>query len=106
VDLKQVDWVEIADGEAHNIRVAIDRSSHLPTRSVVVGRDPATGGPTETRTTFSNYRLIDGMQTALQVSRFLNGTPVTQVFYSACRHNTNLSSELFSRASLDRQKKK
>jgi hypothetical protein len=35
VDLKQADWVEIADSEQRTLRVAIDRSTHLPIRSTV-----------------------------------------------------------------------
>jgi hypothetical protein len=101
VDLKQVDWVEIADAEGRNVRVALDRATRLPTRTVVTTRDPG-GARTEVTTVYSNYRPLSGIQTALQVSRFRNGQQVSQVFYSACKYNTNLADDLFSRVSLDR----
>ena len=101
VDLKQVDWVEIADREGRSVRIATDRATHLPVRFVVSTRD-SEGARTEAMTVYSNYYSISGVQTAFQVSRFRNGQQVSQVFYSACKYNTNLSADLFSRVSLDR----
>jgi hypothetical protein len=101
VDLKQVDWVEVDDKEGRDVRIAIDRSSHLPVRFVVNSRDKE-GAPTEMLTVYSNYHLVDGVQTAFQVSRFRNGVQVSQIFYSECKYNTGLADDLFSRASLDK----
>jgi hypothetical protein len=101
VDLKQVDWVEIADAEGRNVKMAADRTTHLPVRSVITTRDPE-GVRTEVTTVYSNYRPVNGIQMAFQVSRFRNGQQVSQAFYSACKYNTNLPADLFSRVSLDR----
>jgi len=43
VDLHQVDWVEIEDHEERVFRLAVDHSSHLLVRSVVVTKDDHTG---------------------------------------------------------------
>jgi hypothetical protein len=101
VDLKQVDWVEISDSEGHLVRVPIDRSTHLPVRSVVISRDPDTGARSEDTTTYTRYRRIDGIQTALRTARLINGQLVSQAFYDRCRYNRGLSPELFTRAGLD-----
>jgi outer membrane lipoprotein-sorting protein len=101
VDLKQVDWVEVGDPDGRNVRIAVGRSSHLPVRFVVNSRDNE-GARTEMATVYSNYRPIDGIQTAFQVSRFRNGQQISQVFYSACKYNTGLADDLFSRVSLDK----
>jgi outer membrane lipoprotein-sorting protein len=101
VDLKQVDWVEVSDSQGRNVRIAVDRVSHFPARVVVSGRDPE-GGRTETMTVYSNYRPVSGIQTAFQVSRFRNGQQISQIFYTACKYNTSLPDDLFSRVSLDR----
>ena len=100
VDLKQVDWVEVGDREGRSVRIAVDRTTHLPFRFVVSARD-AQGARTEAMTVYSNYRPISGIQTAFQVSRFRNGQQVSQIFYSACKYNTSISDDLFSRISLD-----
>ena len=101
VDLKQVDWVEVGDKEGRNVRIAVDRSSHFPVRFVVSTRD-SEGVRAETMTVYSSYHPVDGIQTAFQVSRFRNGQQVSQVFYSACKYNTGLADDLFSRVSLDK----
>jgi hypothetical protein len=105
VDLKQVDWVEVGDQDGRDVRIAIDRSSHLPVRFLVTSRDKE-GTRSETLTVYSNYHLVDGVQTAFQVSRFRNGVQVSQVFYLSCTYNTGLSDDLFSRVSLDQHFKR
>jgi len=105
VDLKQVDWVEVADKDGRNVRIAVDRTSHFPLRFVVNGRD-SDGARTEATTVYSNYRPVSGVQMAFQVSRFRNGQQISQVFYTACKYNTNLADDLFSRVSLDKHFKK
>jgi outer membrane lipoprotein-sorting protein len=101
VDLKQVDWVEVGDSQGRNVRIAVDRSSHFPARFVVSARD-ADGSRTEAVTVYSNYRPGNGIQTAFQVSRFRNGLQISQVFYTACKYNTSVPDDLFSRVSLDK----
>lgn len=105
VDLKQVDWVEVGDTEGRNVRIAVDRSSHLPVRSVVITRD-SDGARTEMATVYSNYGAVDGVQMPFQVSRFRNGQQISQIFYNDCKYNTDLDDELFDRASLDKHFKK
>jgi outer membrane lipoprotein-sorting protein len=101
VDLKQVDWVEVGDAEGRNVRIAVDRSSHFPVRFVVTTRD-SDGARAEMTTVYSNYRPVNGVQMAFQVSRFRNGQQISQVFYTRCKYNTNLADDLFSRVSLDK----
>jgi hypothetical protein len=105
VDLKQVDWIEIGDSEGRNVRIAVDRVSRFPVRFVVNTRDNE-GARNESTTVYSNYRPVNGVQMPFQVSRFRNGQQVSQVFYTACKYNTNLPGELFDRASLDKHFKK
>ena len=101
VDLKQIDWAEVADRAGHSVRIAIDRRMHLPVRTLVVTRDPDTGDRIETETRFSNYQLMDGVQTPLQVVRMRNGLQVYQVFFDSCHYNQNLPADYFTRASLE-----
>ena len=101
VDLKQVDWVEVADRAGHSVRIAIDRRMHLPVRSVVMTRDPDTGDRIETETRYSNYQVINGVRTPLQVVRMRNGLQVYQAFLDSCQYNENLPADYFTRASLD-----
>jgi hypothetical protein len=42
VDLSQVNWVEIVDRDRRTFRLALDRSTYLPIRAVVITRNPTT----------------------------------------------------------------
>lgn len=103
VDLKQVDWVEIVDHDRRTIRVALDKETHLPVRSTVTTRDPATRERTEETTYYSNYHAEQGIQTPFQIERDRNGIKVFQAFYYGCTYNTDLSDDLFTRASLEKR---
>lgn len=100
-DLKQVDWVEMEDRERRIFRIAIDRATHLPLRSLVVTRDDATRERTEDLTVYASFHIFDGVQTALQISRARDGRRAFQAFYNDCKYNPGIPDELFTRASLE-----
>ena len=103
VDLKTVDWVEIVDSEQRNFRLAVDRSSHFLVRSVVtLADDTSPDRSVETRI-YTNYQLLDGAQTPLQITLDRNGRRVNQVFLTSCKYNPGFSDELFTKASLDKR---
>jgi hypothetical protein len=47
VDLKQADWVEITDTEQRTFRIAVDQSTHLPVRSIVITHNAETNEASE-----------------------------------------------------------
>ncbi len=102
VDLKPVDWVEIVDADHRTFRLAIGRSSHLLVRNVVVTRNDTTRERTEEVTLFSNYHPMDGVLTALQISRERDGRAIFQVFYASCKYNPGFPDDLFTKAGLDK----
>jgi len=103
VDLKQVDWIEIVDRDRRTFRIALDRETHLPVRTVITTRDPVTRERTEESTYYSNYHVEQGIQTPFQVGRDRNGIKSFQAFYYGCSYNTGLTDELFTRASLEKR---
>jgi hypothetical protein len=105
VDLKEVDWVEISDSEQHDMRMAIDKKSHLPVRFSVFTRDKITNLRVDTSRTFTNYHLIGGMEVPFQSSVLINDRISTQTFYSECQANEDLSPDLFTRAGLEAEAK-
>ncbi len=104
VDLKESDWVEIADGEQRTFRIAVDQRTHLPVRSIVITRNPDTNEASEELTYYSEWHLQDGVETPFQVSRERDGRRFYQAFYFSCKYNQGLSPDLFTRASLDEKK--
>jgi len=103
VELKEVDWVEIVDPMRNTLRIAFDRATHLPLRTVAIVRDRETRERTEEITYFSNYHPIQGVVTPFQVSRERNGKKIFQVFVDECKYNTGLSDSLFTRESLEQR---
>lgn len=101
VDLREADWVELVDSENRTMRIAIAKSSHLPIRMVIDTRNANTRTRTEEIEYYSNYHPLQGIQTALQITRERNGMKTFQAFLDKCEYNTNLSESLFTKESLD-----
>ena len=99
VDLQVADLIEVGDRNGHTVRIALDQKTHLPLRTSVLKRDPKTRDQLDRTTIFSNYHLVDGIQTPWQVTRLQNGWQALQTFYESCQYNTDLPDALFNRPS-------
>ncbi|MEQ1473979.1 MAG: hypothetical protein ABLQ96_09155, partial [Candidatus Acidiferrum sp.] len=102
IDMRPVDWVEIAD-EQRTLRLAVDRTSHLLLRSMVTGVNPDTQERTEETTIYTNYQRKDGVMIALQVSRERDGRRFYQAFYENCNFNPHLAEDTFTKAALEKR---
>ena len=103
IDLKEAEWIEFADREHRELRLGIDKSTHLPLRWVVVTRDPETRARTEVTTSYTKYISVDGVKTPLSLVRARNGQKISQTFLTGCKYNSNLLTQLFTRASLEQR---
>ena len=103
VDLKQVDWVELADSGGRTFRLAVDRTTHLLVRSTVITKDEETQQINEDVSIYSNYQLKDSVWTPLQISREHNGRRAVQIFYDTCRYNPGFPDALFGKESLSKR---
>ena len=102
LDLKQDDWVEIADSAQRTFRIAVDHSTHFLVRSVVTTKDEDTQQINEDVTIFTNYQLKDSVWMPLQISREHNGRRTAQFFYDTCRFNPAFPDSLFTKESLQK----
>ena len=103
VDLKQVDWVEINDGQERKFRLAVDRSTHLLIRSVVITKDEEYQQLNEDVSIYSKYQLKDSVWTPLQISREHNGRRSVQIFYDSCKYNPGFADDIFNKSTLSKQ---
>jgi hypothetical protein len=103
VDLKEAEWIEFTDRDHRDLRMALEKNTHLPLRWVVAKRDPETRETTETVTSYMQYIPVDGVLTPLNVTRAQNGRQISQMYYTGCKYNTSLSPDLFSRTSLEQR---
>lgn len=102
-DLKEVEWIEFSDRDHRALRLAVERTTHLPLRWVVEKRDPETRVRTEIATSYTQFISVDGVLTPLSITRAQNGRRVSQTYLTSCKYNTNLSPQLFTRAALEQQ---
>ena len=102
-DLKEVEWIEFSDRDHRALRLAVERSTHLPLQWVVEKRDPETRVRTEIATNYTQFVSADGVLTPLSITRSQNGRRVSQTYLTSCKYNSNLSPELFTRASLEQR---
>jgi hypothetical protein len=104
VDLHTVDWVEIQDPDdsERTTRVAIDHSSHLPVRSIVVTQDKEMNQTREDVTIYTNFQPKSGVLMPMQVTRERDGRRLSQVFYDDCRLNMGLPPDFLTRTGLEK----
>ncbi len=100
VDLKTVEWVEILDSEQRDFRLAVDRTTHFLVRSVVTLEDDTSPDRSVETRIYTNYQLLDGVQTPLQITLDRNGRRINQVFLTSCKYNLGFPDDLFTEASL------
>jgi hypothetical protein len=103
IDMKEAEWIEFTDRDRRDMRLAVDKSTHLPLRWVVAKRDPDTRERTEVVTSYMQYISVDGVKTPLSIVRTRNGRKITQTFLTGCKYNSNVEAQLFTRASLDQR---
>ncbi len=103
VDLKTVDWVEITDTEQRDFRLAVDRTTHFLVRTVVTLQDDTSPDRSVETHIFTNYQLMDGVQTPLQITLDRNGRRINQVFFQSCKYNPGFSDDFFTKAALDKR---
>ena len=103
VDLKMVDWIEIADRDQRTFRIAVDQHTHLPLRLVVIKRNETTRERTEEVNIFANFQLVDGVDMPMQMTREVNGRRTFEVFFSECKFNSGLPDAMFTKASLEQR---
>jgi hypothetical protein len=102
VDLKTVDWVDVTDPDDRNFRLAVDQTTHLLVRSIVKTKDETMNVPNVDTSIYTNFQLMDGVRTAMQITSDRNGRRTAQVFFTSCKYNS-LSPDLFTKASLDKR---
>jgi hypothetical protein len=103
VDLKTVDWVEITDAQQRDFRLAVDRTTHLLVRSVVTVDDETTHERRAETNIYSNYQLMDGVHTPLQITLDRDGRKISQVFFQSCKYNEGLPDAFFTKAALEKR---
>jgi outer membrane lipoprotein-sorting protein len=102
-ELREVEWVEVTDTEERTFRIAMDRSTHLPVKTIVRMVDNETRERIEDVTIYTNFQAKEGVQMPMQVSRHRDGRRISQAFFDSCQVNPNLPTDFFTKESLEKR---
>ena len=103
IDLKEAEWIEFVDSEHREMRLGVDKSTHLPLRWVLATRNPETRERTEMITSYTQFMTFDGVRTPLSIELARNDHKMSQTFLSACKFNSELAPDLFTRGALEQR---
>lgn len=101
IDLKEAEWIEFTDSDHREMRLGIDKYTHLPLRWIVTTRNPETRVNTVVTTSYTQYMALDGVKTPLSIELSRDDRKMTQTFLTACQYNSDLAPELFTRSWLE-----
>jgi hypothetical protein len=103
IDMKEAEWIEFTDSDHREMRLGVDKFTHLPLRWVVATRNPDTRERTEVITSYTQYLALDGVKTPLSIELSRNDHKLSQTFLTECKYNSELAPELFTRAALEQR---
>ncbi len=95
VEQQLVDQVTILNSTNDSVTLSVDPRSHLPVKKTYSYRDPLDRQFDEDAEIFSNYRLIQGIQTPLSVVRQRNGEMSGQRFVTSATYNNGFPPTMF-----------
>src|ERR1035437_263902 len=100
VEQQLVDQVTILNSTNDSVTLSVDPRSHLPVKKTYSYRDPLDRQFDEDSEVFSNYRLIQGIQTPLSVVRQRNGEMSGQRFVTSATYNNGFPPTMFETTGL------
>ena len=95
VEQNLADQVTVLNANNDSVTLSIDPRSHLPVKKTYSWRDPVDRMLDEESEVFSNYRLIQGIQTPLSTVRNLNGEMSNQRFMTTVTYNAAIPATTF-----------
>jgi hypothetical protein len=101
IDLKEAEWIVFTDSEHREMRLGVEKFTHLPLRWIVTTRNPETRVYTSMTTSYTQYMSLDGVKTPLSIELSRDDRKLTQTFLTECKYNSDLAPELFTRSWLE-----
>jgi hypothetical protein len=102
-DMREVEWVDFVDNDDRKVRIAIDRLTHLPLRTIATTPNEEMHDKDEDVTIYTNYEPFQGVQTPMQITREHNGERTHQIFYTSCTNAPSLPPDFFTEAALQKK---
>jgi len=95
VEQNMAEEVTILNARNDSVTISVDPRNHLPVRKTFTYRDPIDRMKDDDAEIYSNYRLVQGIQTPYSTVRMENGEMRNQRFITNVAYNTDLAPTLF-----------
>jgi hypothetical protein len=95
VERNLADQVSVLNGDNDSVTISIDSTTGLPVKIAYSWRDPVDRQFDDESIVFSNYKLVQGVQTPYSTVRNLNGEMANQRFITAITYNTTMPATLW-----------
>jgi hypothetical protein len=95
VERNLADQVTVLNAANDSVTISIDGTTRLPVKVAYNWRDPEDRQFDDESTVFSNYKLMQGVQTPFSTVRYRNGEMTSQRFVTSVTYNANLAPTLF-----------
>jgi hypothetical protein len=102
---RQVDKVTVLSDNNDAVSLELDATSHLPLRRSFKWRNEQFKDFDEDTEDYDDYHVIQGLPTAMTITRYKNGDMVNQRFYTKVAYNNVLAPALFDPTILPTKKK-
>jgi len=96
VERRLADKVTILSDNNDAVTVDIDSSTHLPLRRTFLWRNETFKDQDEDAEEYADYHTIQGLPTALTISRYHNGDMASQTFLLKVEYDVNLPPDNFN----------
>jgi hypothetical protein len=89
------DQVTLISAQNDSVTIQTDTQTHLPLRRTFEWRDPVYKDKNVDAEEYDDYHVIDGLPTALRVTRFKNDEQVRQYYLTRVKYNEELPGDLW-----------
>jgi hypothetical protein len=92
---KETDQVTIMNSRNEAVTLNFDINSHLPVKKKFTWRDPTDKERNIEEEIYDNYRMVQNIMTAFDVTRLYNGEMAAQSFLTSASYNQPLNDSMF-----------
>jgi hypothetical protein len=96
VDNAATQGIEIIEPGGATVRLDLNRQSLLPTRITYRVRNPKTNDYDDYSDAYADYKGIDGIQTPMHISRYVNGDRSGETFRNTAKYDEEYSANYFT----------
>jgi hypothetical protein len=95
VERRIADKFTVLSPDNDAVTIETDETTHLPLRRTYLWRNPTFNDQDEEVEEYEDYHVIDGLPTALSVSRYHNGDMVSERFLTKVQYNKDVPATMF-----------